>query len=764
MRGESRISANTRLEIVTEGVLTRMLQSNPELPGVALVIFDEFHERNIHADFALALCIESQQALREDLKLLVMSATLDGLDFNKLLPNAPVLHSQGKAFDVDVVYRPLKSLQNHSTALAAQVSAVLMEVFAQHTQDILIFLPSVFDIHKTMDMIQAKLQENAAVYPLYANLSKEQQLSALYPNTEGKRKVILATNIAETSLTIDGIEVVIDSGLEKVSVFDLSRGVTQLTTQRISQASATQRAGRAGRLMPGTCYRLWAKEQHERLWAHSVPQILQSDIAQFMLEAAVWGSDIKQLVLLDYPSDAQVQQAHEKLQRQGLIDTHGKPTRLGREVHGLSGDIDLALMLIRSKALSAAHLSMACAAAALLETKDVLATSSSPELSMRMSFIQNAPQHPVWRQVKQWHQKLGVAQSSWPIHDLGLVLAFGFTQWIAQNKGDGRLLLANGKGAMLNQEAAQALASHPWCVVCHMQLTDVQSGSAMVRLCEPLGKADLNEHFAHVYTTRNELFWDEAKQRFSAAQNHYFASIKTKSVPMGVPEDDLLLPAWLGLLQDKINKFGASALALDERSEQLLLRLVLLSGFDSSTKDNAANDSDDLDDVQDKAQMLSEQCADWLIQSIEQWLIPALSGKTTWQQLTKLGFYQLMSQHLDYHQSKRLNEQLPEGLSIPTGRKASLRYENSGKVYLSVRMQELYGMREHPTLLGGKLPITIELLSPASRPLQTTQDISRFWSGSYRDIQKEMKGRYPRHFWPDDPAHAKATAATKKKM
>jgi ATP-dependent helicase HrpB len=358
IRGEVKVTVNTRLEIVTEGILTRMLQNQPDLPDVGLVIFDEFHERSVHADFSLALCIEVQQALREDLRLLVMSATLDVSALSALLPAAKLLESQGKSYPVETIYHP----DNSSLHLFEKVSRLVIQFFPKHQHDCLVFLPGAADINKAAQRLSQHFlsagEDEVEVVKLFSELSKNEQQQALMPHPQGKRKIVLATNIAETSLTIEGIEVVIDSGIEKKAIFQLNRGITHLQSQKISQASATQRAGRAGRLTAGTCYRLWSKEQHSRLAQQITPEIMHSDMSSFILESAIWGSDVSGLALQDHPSDAQLSQGFALLKQLELLDDNQKLTALGRKAHGLGCHPSIAVMLLKSAKMSSEHLSM----------------------------------------------------------------------------------------------------------------------------------------------------------------------------------------------------------------------------------------------------------------------------------------------------------------------------------------------------------------------------------------------------------------------
>jgi ATP-dependent helicase HrpB len=749
VRGENQTTTNTRLEIVTEGILTRMLQATPELPGVGLIIFDEFHERSIHADFSLALSLEVQQALRDDLRILVMSATLNAQAISKIMPDAKLLESKGRSYPVDIKYVATST----KMPVVDRVCELIVQTFKSHDKDFLVFLPGAYEIRKAAEILSRKV-DDCIVLPLFSDLNKEHQQAALMPNKEGKRKIVLATNIAETSLTIEGIEVVIDSGIEKKAVFDLRRGITQLTTQKISQASATQRAGRAGRVMAGTCYRLWSKELHDRLAQQSTPEILQSDVSDLVLEAAIWGAPMADLALIDQPHPAQLSQGEEKLISLGIIEQSNKMTEFGRQVHALGGNANIAIMLLKSAQLSCAHQSLACAVAALLESKDPLPQAQSVEVTPRLTFLLKNKQHNTWLLIKQWHRKQNIKLVEWPLQDLAIIIAFGFPQWIAKHRSEERFSLANGSGALLSinddllrQLGVQSLSTknQRWLAIGHMQLTDRQMDSALIRYAEPISLDHLHAHFSQFFDNKEIVQWDEEKQRISASESQFFGRISFSKKTLPKPSSASLIEVW----KQQIQKKGIEALPFDARSRQLIKRVGLLN--------NTIN-------TQERSNTFPDFSEVGLLKTIDQWLLPFLTEKSTWQALSNLPFYQLLSQKMDYKQLKQLDSLLPEGIVIPTGRKAGINYNEEGKAFLSVRMQELYGMQQHPTLLSGKLRITCELLSPAQRPLQTTDDLIGFWQGSYKQIQKEMKGRYPRHFWPDDPANAPATATIKKRM
>ena len=735
IRAEKKVSTNTRLEIVTEGILTRMLQNQPELAGVGLIIFYEFHERSVHADFSLALCLEVQQNLRDDLRLLIMSATADVKALNQLMPQAKIVVSQGKTYPVTLHYCPDTS----NSSLVDKMTRLILRVFPEHQQDTLVFLPGAGDIQKIAERLQHDLGKQAEIHCLYGELSKQQQLAALQPSTVGARKIVLATNIAETSLTIEGIEVVIDSGLEKTAVFQLNRGITHLQTQKISQASATQRAGRAGRLGPGTCYRLWSSEQQTRLPAQSGAEIRYTDLAPLILESAVWGAALADLALLDQPSDAQIEQAKTYLHRLGMFDVHDKLTSFGKQAHQLGCHPSIAAMLIHSRQFSQAHQSLACAMATVLENKDPLSTQTGAQLSDRLRFLLQHRSHNLWALIRQWHNKCGINLLEWPLDDCDLLLALAFPQWLAKTRHHGRYLLANGSGARLMLE--DGLVSHDWLVVAAMLTSDQQQDDALIRFAEPLNPQRLNHQLTHLLTSQDRVVWDENAQRVSAHRLSKVDNIVVSKTPLERPDAESMSALWA----EVIDKKGVANLPFDDTCLNLLYRNHLarqLSGEEA----------------------LPDLSFSGLEQHLESWLLPHINEFTSWQQILKCDFYQLLRNQFTWQQWQALEQICPSQYEAPTGRCFTLQYGPHGDVTLAVRIQEMYGLMQHPSIARGKLPIVLSLLSPAMRPVQTTQDLPGFWQGSYKLVQKEMKGRYPRHFWPDDPAHSPATTTTKKNM
>jgi ATP-dependent helicase HrpB len=742
IRGEVKVTANTRLEIVTEGILTRMLQNQPDLPDVGLVIFDEFHERSVHADFSLALCIEVQQALRDDLRLLVMSATLDVAALGELLPGAKLLESRGKSYPVDIIYHP----DNSSLHLFEKVCRLVIQVFPKHQHDCLVFLPGAADINKAAQRLSQHFATEVEVLKLFSELSKNEQQQALLPNPEGKRKIVLATNIAETSLTIEGIAVVIDSGIEKKAIFQLNRGITHLQSQKISQASATQRAGRAGRLAAGTCYRLWSKEQHGRLAKQITPEIMHSDMSSFILESAIWGSDVSALALQDHPSDAQLSQGFTLLRQLELLDENKKLTALGRKAHGLGCHPSIAVMLLKSAKMSTEHLSMACALAALIENKDPMGrTANGASLAARLHFVLQQKNHVIWQAIRQWHSKLACRLLDWPLEDTAVLVGYACPQWLAKQRKDERYQLVNGSGAVLYQD--DALTTHSWLAVANMQTTDRQQDNAQIHYAESLTLLQLEQHFKHLIEKKERVVWDHNNQRIVSEMHKTLGKIIIHKQPIKRPSEQYILTIW----RDVIHAKGIANIPFNDEVQQLIHRVQLAASFAGTPSFSAFKAFPDFSES-------------GLLNSIDRWLMPYLSDILTWQQFTQCHFLQQLLNELDFAQQQNLNKELPKRLALPSGRSAQLTYSSGNNAVLSVRMTELYGLQRHPTVAQQQVPITVELLSPAGRPIQTTQDLPRFWQGSYKEVQKEMKGRYPRHFWPDDPANSQATARTKKRM
>ncbi|HEJ8086367.1 TPA: ATP-dependent helicase HrpB [Serratia marcescens] len=727
MRAESKSGLQTRLEVVTEGILTRMLQQDAELQGVSLVILDEFHERSLQADLALALLLDVQQGLRDDLKLLIMSATLDNARLSQLLPEAPVVVSEGRSFPVERLYQPLASHQRLEDGVAAAVKRLL----AEQPGSLLLFLPGVAEINRVLERLTGEVASDTDLCPLYGALPLAQQQKAIQPAAPGRRKVVLATNIAETSLTIEGIRLVVDSGLERVARYDVRNGLTRLATQRISQASMVQRAGRAGRLEPGLCWHLFAKEQAERAAEHAEPDILQSDLTGFWLELLQWGChDPAQLTWLDAPPAAALTAARALLRRLGATDDGDKLTAPGRQMAALGCEPRLAAMLVAGATLSADGLATAALLAALLEEPprggqmDIGYWLSRPQANWRQRAAQLAKRLP---------QRAGQVD----VELAPRLLAQAFTDRIAQRRGqDGRYLLANGLGAAMNQD--EALSRAPWLIVPSL-LQGHNSPDARILLALPVDIEALAAQLPAMVMQRTAVEWDEEKGTLRAWKRQQIGRLTLRAQPLAKPADEELQQALL----DWVRAQGLAVLNWEGAAEQLRVRLQCAQAWLPEAEWPAMDEEP-------------------LLAALEQWLLPSLNGVRDLRGLKQVNIAEALSRLLDWQQKQRLDNALPTHYTVPTGSRLPIRYEAGKPPALAVRLQEVFGEQRSPMLAEGRIPVVLELLSPAHRPLQITGDLAAFWQGAYREVQKEMKGRYPKHVWPDDPATAVPTRRTKK--
>ncbi|NGH08952.1 ATP-dependent helicase HrpB [Serratia marcescens] len=727
MRAESKSGPQTRLEVVTEGILTRMLQQDAELQGVSLVILDEFHERSLQADLALALLLDVQQGLRDDLKLLIMSATLDNARLSQLLPEAPVVVSEGRSFPVERLYQPLASHQRLEDGVAAAVKRLL----AEQPGSLLLFLPGVAEINRVLERLTGEVASDTDLCPLYGALPLAQQQKAIQPAAPGRRKVVLATNIAETSLTIEGIRLVVDSGLERVARYDVRNGLTRLATQRISQASMVQRAGRAGRLEQGLCWHLFAKEQAERAAEHAEPDILQSDLTGFWLELLQWGCyDPAQLTWLDAPPAAALAAARALLRRLGATDDGDKLTAPGRQMAALGCEPRLAAMLVAGATLSADGLATAALLAALLE-------ESPRGGQMDIGYWLSRPQAN-WRQrAAQLAKRLPQRAGQVDVELAPRLLASAFADRIAQRRGqDGRYLLANGMGAAMNQD--EALSRAPWLIVPSL-LQGHNSPDARILLALPVDIEALAAQLPAMVMQRTAVEWDEEKGTLRAWKRQQIGRLTLRAQPLAKPADEELQQALL----DWVRAQGLAVLNWEGAAEQLRVRLQCAQAWLPEAEWPAMDEEP-------------------LLAALDQWLLPSLNGVRDLRGLKQVNLAEALSRLLDWQQKQRLDNALPTHYTVPTGSRLPIRYEAGKPPALAVRLQEMFGEQRSPMLAEGRIPVVLELLSPAHRPLQITGDLAAFWQGAYREVQKEMKGRYPKHVWPDDPATAVPTRRTKK--
>ncbi|OWF78329.1 ATP-dependent helicase HrpB [Yersinia rohdei] len=727
MRAESKSGPNTRLEVVTEGILTRMLQQDAELTGVSLVILDEFHERSLQADLALALLLDVQQGLRDDLKLLIMSATLDNQRLSALLPAAPAIISAGRSFPVTRGYQPLSTYERLEDGVANRVKRLLNE----QPGSLLLFLPGVSEIRRVMERLNGEVASDTDLCPLYGALPLSEQQKAIQPAPVGRRKVVLATNIAETSLTIEGIRLVVDSGLERVARFDVKNGLTRLVTQRISQASMVQRAGRAGRLEPGICWHLFASEQAERAAQYSEPEILNSDLCSLWLELLNWGcQDVAQLSWLDTPPQAALAVARDLLQRLGAVDEHGRLTDRGRAMVKLGCEPRLAAMLCFAAGLSPDALATAALLAAILEEPPGFG-------QIDLHDWLSCPQ-PHWqRRAKQLAQRVNARVGAIDSDIAGQLLALAYPDRIANARGqDGRYLLANGMGAAMAQD--EALSRTPWLVAASL-LQSNSGPDARILLALPIDVELLAKQVPDLVEERTVVEWSEEKGTLRAWRRWQIGRLTLKAQPLAKPSDEALQSALLNWVREQ----GLQVLTWDEHAEQLRTRLHCASRWLPEDPWPAVDD-------------------DNLLSKLEQWLLPSLPGVRDLRGLRQVNISEALTRLLSWQLRQRLDTELPTHYTVPTGSRLPIRYYVDRPPVLAVRLQEVFGEQHSPMLASGRVAVVLELLSPARRALQITGDLAAFWQGAYREVQKEMKGRYPKHIWPDDPAHTRPTRRTKK--
>jgi len=743
IRDQRRVSARTRIEVVTEGILTRRLHGDPELTGVGLVIFDEFHERNLHSDLALALCRDSQLGLRDDLKLLVMSATLDGAPLAELL-QAPLLTSEGRSYPVDIAYRPPSDERRIAENCAAAVSRALGETGG----DLLVFLPGAGEIRRCEQQLQGLPEVD--IRPLYGELDFARQEQAILPGP--RRKVVLATNIAETSLTIEGICVVIDSGYARQPRFDPGRGTTRLTTTRISAASATQRSGRAGRIRPGTCYRLWSEGVQGSLLPFTPPEIRNADLAGLALELANWGvMDAKQLCWLDPPPPGQLQAGYELLQLLGALDPRRQLTPLGQRLADLPAHPRYGRMLLAGE--DSGCLALACDLVALLSERDpwrgreAQATSASDlldrleHLAREQSGGLSGAFAAIQRSSRYWRRLFRLDQSPLTIgpqtlRQLNRLLLSGFPDRVARQRqaGSRDYLLSSGKGARLSTRSALVAGEFIIAAELHQR-----RGETEIIQASCIERAELLQQVADSPWQR-AVGWDAAAGRVVASERQQLGAIVLAERPARVRPDERV-----AALLDGIRDSGLSLLDWSPEVETLRNRIALLRQHDP------AGDWPDVSDSQ-------------LLASLEDWLQPFLGQAKSRADLQKLDLLQALLARLSWSQRQRLEQLAPLRLTVPSGSQIRLDYPAQGAPVLAVKLQELFGLAETPRIAAGKVAVQLHLLSPAGRPLQVTQDLVHFWNQAYPEVKKEMKGRYPKHPWPDDPWSCPATRKTKKQL
>ncbi len=753
---ESVQSKKTQILIVTEGILTRKLQHDPSLEEVALIIFDEFHERSIHADLSLALALESQAVLRDDLKLLIMSATLNTLAISELLDHAPVVQSEGRAFPVERFYLDPNTPQPSKKELPFYVHKRLLKLLESEEGNILVFLSGVREIKSVEKLLNESNLKDIYISTLYGNLSKEAQDRAIKAPPKESRKVVLSTNIAQTSLTIDGIKIVVDSGVQNVSVFNPFSGMNRLERQFISQDSATQRAGRAGRLSAGKAYHLWHKSKI--LLKHDTPEILSADLTQMVLELALWGNDnINTLSWLDTPPPTAITHAKKLLIQLGALNNKTLITPHGEAMSRFGLHPRLAHMMIKAKELNLSYeASLLCA---IVTEKDFY-SSRSADIKERVTLLHDLKMgHKIDNyqvNIKQAKYLLKIAQKTVGLalaniqqintEMLGVLLAFAYPDKIAKQRHEkrGTFLLLNKKGATLHQD--DDLCNARFLVVSDL---DGKATNATIYKAIELTQAQIEEYLHEQIEEQDEINWNDEQQRVEVRRVQRLGAIVLKAMNINNASNQEVTE----VLVEALEELGLDVLHWSKEAILLRQRLnfifVCFPDFFCRLKPTL-RDVDSFDE--------------YLGDNMDVWLSPYLEGKSSLKDCQSLDLYTIVLSLFDYNEQQQLNALAPQKLKVASGSKITIDYSNPQQPILPVRLQEMFGTQKTPTVLNGKVKLMIHLLSPASKPMQITQDLESFWANTYDEVKKELRGKYKKHYWPDDPLTAQATSRTKKSM
>jgi len=754
MRLDTKIGPKTRIEVVTEGVLTRMLHQDPSLEGYGIVLFDEFHERSLQADIGLTLCLEAQRLFRPDLRLLVMSATLNCGSVSNLLGHAPIITCEGRMFPVETRYldQPLTG------PLDRAVTQTIKRSLVQDHGSLLVFLPGMATIRRVERMLlDAELGSSVQIAPLHGELPQAMQEAAIRPAAHGSRKIVLATSIAETSLTIDGIRVVIDSGWLRLPRFDPRSGLTRLETVRITKDSAAQRRGRAGRLEPGICYRLWTEKEQAALAAHRPAEILEADLAPLTLDLAQWGTlDPEELSWLTPPPPGGINQSKELLVRLGAFSSDGRLTQHGRQMAALPLHPRLSHMIIQSGPLGLAGL--ACEVAALLSDRDILPEvrhDQNPDLRSRLDLlhgqhesvglpVNRATVERVKRTAQLWRRQLNAL----PIrenddgHDLsqavGVLLALAYPDRIAQRQTgeEARYRLVNGRGAQFT--GPNLLAEEPFLVVADL---DGSTPWARIHLAAPITREEIESLYHDQLVVEESVIWDKASGSVRASRRQKLGAVVTTDEAISEPDQVHIRNAVLHGIQQA----GLESLSFTNELQKWRARVMWVRHIEGSHSD--------WPDLSNEA----------LLTTVGTWLSPYLTGITTLDRVKRLDLTPPLHGLLTYEQHRRLDQLAPTHLVVPSGSRLRIDYDQLELPILAVRLQEMFGCKETPRVGNGKISVMLHLLSPAGRPVQVTQDLAGFWKRAYHEVRKELRGRYPKHHWPDDPLNSIPTAKPKRR-
>ena len=747
VRGDSRIGPRTRIEVVTEGVLTRILQDDPSLDGIAGLLFDEFHERNLVADLGLALALQSAELLRPDLRIVVMSATLDGAAIATLLGGAPIITSVGRTFPVETIYVPRRD----GVRIEGAVASAIERALATHAGDVLAFLPGAAELRRTAALLADRaLPRGTFVCTLSGAMPLLEQDRAIAPSASGERKVVLATAVAETSLTIDGVHVVIDSGLSRVPRFSPGSGMARLETVRVARDAADQRRGRAGRVAAGTCYRLWNEAEQAQLLARRTPEILEADLAALALELAAAGiTDPATLRWLDLPPTGTFSQALELLTALGALDNTGRITAHGRQMAGIGLHPRLAHMVLRGPKMGCG--SLAVELAALLAERDVLrreAAVDDPDLRTRVEIVraQNGANDPradrgrvfqIREESRRLRRELGLrdGESSSPddIEMTGALVALAYPDRVALSRehSRGRFILRNGRGARVSD--ASALAD---CDALAVADTDGAPTESRVYLGAPIDRGTIAELFSEQIIREDRVAFDDATGRVTAVRRQRLGALVLDERAQPRPDPSAIAAAFA----DAIQREGIAALPWSASAQSIRHRLEFAHGLDANWPS--------VSDVT-------------LLDEVDQWLAPHLAGMSKRSDLARINLGDLLLGRLTWQQRAALDVLAPTHIEVPSGSRIAVDYRDAAAPILAVRLQEMFGAQSTPTVGGGRVPVTLHLLSPAHRPVQITRDLAGFWRNSYFDVRKDLRGRYPRHPWPDDPLTAPPTKRVK---
>ena len=739
IRFENKISKSTRLEILTEGILTRMLQEDGALENIGLVIFDEFHERSLHADLALALTREIQTILRPDLRILIMSATIDGEKLSSVLNNAPIITSKGRQHPIKFNYEGA----DEKIPLHLQMARVIKKAMNENSGDILAFFPGAGEIARTAEILERE-KINAKIFPLFGDMPIHLQQEAILPAKNGERKIVLATSLAETSLTIEGVNIVVDCGFSRVPKFDTRSGLTRLETIRVTKDSADQRAGRAGRLGPGICYRLWTEGFNHHLVPHRSAEILDADLASLVLELSNWGTEkINSLTWLSNPPAGTVMQAKELLEQLGALEKNKISIR-GKEMLHLPTHPRIAHLLIEGR--KSKQRSLACDIAALLEERDPLPKEAGADLVLRIEVLRkfrrkefvNADKkrlERIERIAQQWRKLIGSEiENSNPNHEeVGKLIAAAYPERIGKMETQGRFRLANGRMAKL--EDGDSLINEKWLAISNLDGGTSKDGK--IYIAAPLNPKDIS----YLTSEKKTIEWDDKKGELIAKIEKRVGEIILESKAIKNISDEEKIE----ILIDAVRKNGMELLDWKEEVTDWLARIECAKKWNESGNWPTVN-------------------REYLLSNAMEWLAPYLSQVKRKEDFKKLDLLTILSSTLSYEQQHRLEKLVPEKIIVPSGSFIRIQYNADGNFpVLAVRFQELFGMLDTPTVCDGKIKLMMHLLSPAYRPVQVTQDLMSFWQNTYPEVRKELRMRYPRHSWPEDPFTAIAIRGAKKR-